>query len=336
MVVHIGDGGAYAEGLEHLIFAARRNVDITVIVHDNGVYGLTVGQAGPMTPPGFKGRSTPYGSETAPFNPLELLYVAGATWLGRGYTHGIEQLKRLYKEAILHRGFSLVDTLQVCVTFRNMYESYNGRVYEVDGHDPRDERQALAKIREWDYLSDGPVALGTLAVRERPVFGEHFAAYGAQPVDVEAGVRGGVRRPDVRMAGRRYSWRRRTAAPLTPAQAVQLGVEDLDELMVAAHAQDAAALETFEGAAERLGHSAEARRKLALAGRQPDRLRGWHGSCSSASASRYRARRAGTGSSSSSTRRLSSASSSAIAPRRFTASCGSASRRARKARVSKR
>ena len=189
VVVHIGDGGAYAEGLEHLIFAARRNVDITVIVHDNGVYGLTVGQAGPMTPPGFKGRSTPYGSETAPFNPLELLYVAGATWLGRGYTHGIEQLKRLYKEAILHRGFSLVDTLQVCVTFRNMYESYNGRVYEVDGHDPTDDRQALARIREWDYLSDGPVALGTLAVRERPVFGEHFADYGRQPVDVEAGVR---------------------------------------------------------------------------------------------------------------------------------------------------
>jgi len=189
VIVHIGDGGAYAEGLEHLIFAARRNVDITVIVHDNGVYGLTVGQAGPMTPPGFKGRSTPYGSETAPFNPLELLYVAGATWLGRGYTHGIEQLKRLYKEAILHRGFSLVDTLQVCVTFRNMYQSYSGRVYEVEGHDPTDERQALAKIREWDYLSDGPVALGALAVRERSVLGEHFAEYGTQPVDVEAAVR---------------------------------------------------------------------------------------------------------------------------------------------------
>jgi 2-oxoglutarate ferredoxin oxidoreductase subunit beta len=189
VVVHVGDGGAYAEGLEHLIFAARRNVDITVIVHDNGVYGLTVGQAGPMTPPGYRGRSTPYGSETAPFNPLELLYAAGATWLGRGYTHGVEQLKRLYREAILHRGFSLVDTLQVCATFRNMYESYNGRVYEVADHDPTDEQQALARIREWDYLSDGPVALGTLAVRERPVFGEHFAGYGRRPVDVEAGVR---------------------------------------------------------------------------------------------------------------------------------------------------
>ena len=189
VVVHAGDGAAFAEGLEHTLFAAKRNVDLTLIVHDNGVYGLTIGQAGPETPPGYRGRSTPYGSWEEPFNPLELLYVAGASYLARGYSHGKELLKRLFAEAIAHRGFSVVDTLQVCVTFRNMYESYNGRVYEVQGHDPTDERQALARIREWDYLSDGPIALGTLAVRERPVFGERFGAYGTQPVDVEAGVR---------------------------------------------------------------------------------------------------------------------------------------------------
>ena len=187
VVVHAGDGGAYAEGLEHLVFAAQRNADITVIVHDNGVYGLTIGQAGPMTPPGYKGRSTPYGSESTPFNPLELLHVAGATWLGRGYTHGIPLLKQLYREAIAHPGFSLVDTLQVCVTFRNMYEYYNERVYELEGHDPRDEAAALEKIREWDYASDGPVALGHFLTRERPVFAEGFARYGGG-VDVEAAV----------------------------------------------------------------------------------------------------------------------------------------------------
>lgn len=188
VVVHVGDGGAYAEGLEHLLFAARRNVDITVIVHDNGVYGLTIGQAGPMTPPGYRGRSTPYGSEGAPFNPLELLAAAGATWLGRGYTHGLPLLKRLYREAVAHRGFSLVDTLQVCVTFRNVYDDYNRRVYELEGHDPRDEAQALAKIREWDYASDGPIALGAFLVRERPVFGERFLGYGRRDLDLEAGV----------------------------------------------------------------------------------------------------------------------------------------------------
>ena len=188
VVVHAGDGAAFAEGLEHTLFAAKRNVDITLIVHDNGVYGLTIGQAGPETPPGYRGRSTPYGSVEDPFNPLELLHAAGATYLARGYTHGIPLLKRLYREAILHRGFSVVDTLQVCVTFRNMYEAYNARVYELDGHDPRDEVQALAKIREWDYRSEAPVALGTFCVRERPVWGEQYAACGRAPVDVEAGL----------------------------------------------------------------------------------------------------------------------------------------------------
>jgi 2-oxoglutarate/2-oxoacid ferredoxin oxidoreductase subunit beta len=187
VVVHVGDGAAFAEGLEHLLFAAKRNADITVIVHDNGVYGLTIGQAGPMTPAGYRGRSTPYGSEGAPFNPLELLSVAGATWLGRGYTHGIPLLKKLFREAIEHRGLSVIDTLQVCVTFRNMYDSYNERVYELDGHDPCDEAAALEKIREWDYASDGPVALGTFLRRDRPVFGEAFERYTGD-VDVETAV----------------------------------------------------------------------------------------------------------------------------------------------------
>lgn len=189
VVVHIGDGGAYAEGLEHLLFAAKRNADITVIVHNNGVYGLTVGQAGPMTPPGYRGRSTPYGSETEPFNPLDLLWTAGASWLGRGYTHGIELLKDLYRQAILHPGFSVVDTLQICVTFRNLYSWYNDRVYELEGHDPRDASQAVAKIREWDYMSDGPVALGVMAVRDRPVFGAEFGEREKPPADVSAEVR---------------------------------------------------------------------------------------------------------------------------------------------------
>ncbi len=186
VIVHQGDGGAFAEGLEHTLSAARRNVDVTLIVHDNGVYGLTIGQAGPETPPGYRGRSTPYGSVEEPFNPLELLHAAGATYLARGYTHGIPLLKRLYREAILHRGFSVVDTLQVCVTFRNMYEAYNARVYELDEHDPRDEEQARAKIGEWDYRSEAPIALGTLCVRERTVFGEQFQALGREPLDLEA------------------------------------------------------------------------------------------------------------------------------------------------------
>jgi 2-oxoglutarate ferredoxin oxidoreductase subunit beta len=186
VVVHAGDGAAFAEGLEHVLFAAKRNVDLTLIVHDNGVYGLTIGQAGPETPPGYRGRSTPYGSWEEPFNPLALLHSAGATHLARGYSHGKDLLKRLYAEAIAHRGFSVVDTLQVCATFRDLYRYYDQHVYELEGHDPRDESQALVKIGEWDYRSDGPIALGTLSVRDRPVFGDHFSEYGRREIDREA------------------------------------------------------------------------------------------------------------------------------------------------------
>ncbi len=169
-----GDGDCYGEGLEHLIFAAKRNIDITMIVHNNRVYGLTTGQYTPTSPLGFKGRSTPYGTKELPINPLELALASGATFIGRGYSHGLELLKNLFKEAIMHKGFSLVDVLQVCVTFYNMYEYYDKRVYELENHDASNYDAALKKIREWDYNSDSGIALGTFYKQGKPVFEEGF------------------------------------------------------------------------------------------------------------------------------------------------------------------
>jgi 2-oxoglutarate ferredoxin oxidoreductase subunit beta len=178
-----GDGDAYGEGIEHLIFAAKRNIDITMIIHNNRVYGLTTGQYTPTSPLGFRGRSTPYGTRELPINPLELMLASGATFLSRGTSHGIDLLKKIFKEAILHKGFSLVDVLQVCVTYYNMYEYYDKRVYELKDHNPDDYNQALNKIREWDYNKDAPIALGVFYKKETPTFEDRFLEEKPLPVD---------------------------------------------------------------------------------------------------------------------------------------------------------
>jgi len=169
-----GDGDAYGEGIEHLIFAAKRNIDITMIIHNNRVYGLTTGQYTPTSPLGFKGRSTPFGTKELPINPLEVMLSSGATYLARGTSHGIGLLKNIFKEAILHKGFSLVDVLQVCVTYNNLYEYYEKRVYEMTDHDSSDRQDALMKIREWDYNNDGKIPLGILYRKNKPTFDEQF------------------------------------------------------------------------------------------------------------------------------------------------------------------
>ncbi len=169
-----GDGDAYGEGIEHLIFAAKRNIDITMIIHNNRVYGLTTGQYTPTSPLGFKGRSTPFGTKELPINPLEVMLSSGATYLARGTSHGIELLKKIFKEAIVHKGFSLVDVLQVCVTYNNLYEYYDKRIYELTDHDPANRQDASSKIREWDYNNDGKIPLGVLYKKDMPTFDEAF------------------------------------------------------------------------------------------------------------------------------------------------------------------
>jgi len=184
-----GDGDTYGEGLAHLIFAAKRNIDITMIIHDNRVYGLTTGQCTPTSPLGFKGKSSPEGTLESPINPLELMLASGAGFIARAYTHGLDLLKDVLKEAILHKGFSLVDVLQVCATFYNMYEYYTKRVYELEGHDSNDFDAALAKIREWDYNNDSPIALGVFYDKEKPALDDNFIKADPGTVDVDSKIK---------------------------------------------------------------------------------------------------------------------------------------------------
>ncbi|OHE26354.1 MAG: 2-oxoglutarate synthase, partial [Syntrophus sp. RIFOXYC2_FULL_54_9] len=174
VICFAGDGDAYGEGLEHLVFAAKRNIDITVVVHNNRSYSLTAFQYSPTSPLGFKGRSTPRGSIEAPINPLELMLASKATFLGRGTSRGLPLLTSLFREAIMHRGFALIDVLQVCVTFNNLYEYYAKKVYELENHDPKNPSAALTKIQEWDYNSDDQIPLGIFYRREEATFEEKF------------------------------------------------------------------------------------------------------------------------------------------------------------------
>jgi len=172
-----GDGDSYAEGLDHLIFAAKRNIDITVIVHNNRVYGLTTGQYTPTSPLGFKGKSTPSGTAEYPLNPLELMLASGATRVARGYTKKMDLLKKLVVEGIAHKGFAFIDVLQICATFFPAADYYSPRVYELTGHDPTDFESACIKAREWDYNSDARIALGTFFTRSLPSFDDKIAVH---------------------------------------------------------------------------------------------------------------------------------------------------------------
>jgi 2-oxoglutarate ferredoxin oxidoreductase subunit beta len=169
-----GDGDCYAEGLDHLIFAAKRNLDITVLVHDNRVYGLTTGQYTPTSPFGFRGRSTPDGEHEYPINPLELMLTSGATFIGRGYTRKAEQLRYLIREALMHRGFSFIDILQICATYNDLTEYYNTRIYDWKEDNTGDYKDAYEKAREWDYNTDARIGLGVLYRRNAATFEDGY------------------------------------------------------------------------------------------------------------------------------------------------------------------
>ena len=184
-----GDGDSYAEGLDHLIFAAKRNIDITVIVHNNRVYGLTTGQYTPTSPLGCKGKSTPSGTAEYPVNPIELMLASGATYVARGYSKKMDLLKKLVTEGISHKGFSFIDVLQICATFFPAADYYSPRVYELSDHDRTNFESACSKAREWDYNSDARIALGTFFTRSLPTFDEKTGMHEGRATDKKQSLR---------------------------------------------------------------------------------------------------------------------------------------------------
>jgi len=175
-----GDGDAYGEGGNHFIHAMRRNHDITYLVHNNQVYGLTKGQASPTSDPGFVTKTTPYGA-SPPINPIALAIAGSATFVARGFAGDIDHLAGLIKGGIQHRGFALIDILQPCVSFnhKNTYSWYRQRVYELgEDYDPSDRPGAWGKAQEWGDR----IPIGVIYQVSRPTFEEQIPALKKGPL----------------------------------------------------------------------------------------------------------------------------------------------------------
>jgi len=165
-----GDGDAYAEGINHLIHAARRNSDIKMVNHNNQVFALTTGQFTPTSPEGLKTKTSPEGCIERPINPLALMLVSGATFVARGFSGNVQHLKNLMKEAIRHKGFAIIDVLMPCIVFNKVFQFYKERVYDLNetGHDVKDFNSALTKTHEWE----DKIPIGIFYRTERETFEE--------------------------------------------------------------------------------------------------------------------------------------------------------------------
>ena len=150
--VFTGDGDCFGEGGNHFLHTARRNHDLTVILHDNGLYALTTGQTSPLTPHGVKTKSTPQGNPDEPINPLALAITAGATFVARAYAGDIPKLTQLIIEANKHQGFSFIDILQPCITFNKQltHQFFQENTYQLDKlYDPTNKFLAYEKAQEF-------------------------------------------------------------------------------------------------------------------------------------------------------------------------------------------
>lgn len=169
-VITGGDGDGYGIGVGHLLHAMRRNLDVTYVVMDNQIYGLTTGQTSPTTTLGHKTKSTPQGNIEHPLNPLALAITAGATFVARGFSGEQKHLAETIAQGIAHKGFSLIDVFSPCVTYNkiNTYPWFKERVYKLEDEnwDPSEFYKSYEKTFEWDEK----IPLGVIYRADLPTY----------------------------------------------------------------------------------------------------------------------------------------------------------------------
>ena len=184
VIVTSGDGDSYGIGGNHFVQSCRRNPNITQIVENNQIYGLTKGQYSPTSEKGFVTTTSPDGSIELAFNPMAVALAAGATFIARAFAGEPKHMAGLISQGIQHRGYALIDVLQPCVTFNrvNTYDWYRQRVYhlEDEGYDPSDRKAAWEKAHEWEER----IPLGVLYRMEgQPTYEDQVKALaGGSPV----------------------------------------------------------------------------------------------------------------------------------------------------------
>jgi len=146
-----GDGDAYAEGMEHLIHAARYNSNFKYVVHNNQVFALTIAEPTPVTEKGYKDKTTPKGVKLAPMNPIKLMLAAGASFVARVFAD-VNQVQQVLEEAQKHKGFAFIEIIQPCIIF-HADAGYKDKLYNLQksGHNKADLKAAMDRAEEWDY-----------------------------------------------------------------------------------------------------------------------------------------------------------------------------------------
>jgi len=182
VVINGGDGDGYGIGMGHFIHAMRANIDVTYIVHNNQIYGLTKGQASPTSSFGDKTVSTPFGVIDTPINPMTIALASGCTFVSRSMAGDLVHLKEILIEAIKHRGFSLVDVLQPCVTYNkvNTYAWGKEVTYKLNSknHDPSNLDKAWQKAHEWGEK----VPIGILYQEKRSTYEDNLPQLAEKPL----------------------------------------------------------------------------------------------------------------------------------------------------------
>ena len=184
-----GDGDGYGIGVGHFVHTCRRNFDMTYVVMDNQIYGLTTGQASPTTEKDIRTKSTPEGTIEIALSPIALALTCGATYVARGFSGELLHLSQLIKGAIEHKGFALVDVFSPCVTYNkhNTYPWFKERVYKLEdeGHDPSNFQAAMTKSFEWGNR----IPLGLFFKVDRPTYEDEDPILRGNPPLIKQAVR---------------------------------------------------------------------------------------------------------------------------------------------------